>query len=154
MLRTIQQFFDRQLSAFERPDADREAAEHGLELATAALLVEMTRADASSDAAERRAVLDAVRRAFRLDPHETEELVALAEETVEDATCLYQFTRRLNDELSAEARRHVIELLWRVAFADGRLDKYEEHLVRKVADLLYVPHSEFMKARHRVEAEH
>ena len=66
---------------------------------------------------------------------------------MEEAVSLYEFTNRLNDELTPEDKTGIVEMLWRVAFADGRIDKYEEHLVRKAADLLYVPHRRFIRAK-------
>jgi uncharacterized tellurite resistance protein B-like protein len=69
------------------------------------------------------------------------------------AVSLHEFTRLLNDALAPTDKQRVIGLLWRVAFADGTLDRYEDHLVRKVADLLYVPHAEFIRAKLAVQAE-
>ena len=69
----------------------------------------------------------------------------------EDATSLYQFTGQINDHLDQQQKQSLLESIWRVAFADGRIDKYEEHLIRRMADLLHLNHREFMQARHRAE---
>ena len=87
--------------------------------------------------------------AFGLDADSAAALVENAERTVEESVSLYEFTRRLNDEATPAEKVEIIEMLWRVAFADGRLDKYEEHLVRKAADLLHVPHRRFIRAKLR-----
>ncbi len=116
-------------------------------LAVATLLVEIARADFEVDTSERTAIRRMLGAAYGLDPGLAEELLVRAERTVEEAVSLHEFTSRLNEELSPEEKTEIVEMLWRVAFADGRLDKYEEHLVRKAADLLYVPHRRFIRAK-------
>ena len=148
MLRHIRKFLDSQVELIK--DTKDETRERGYQFATAALLIEMTRADFEVQPEELDAVAEAIRSAFSLNEKDTRELVALAEKEMDHATSVHEFTVTLTAELGAEQRRHVIELLWRVAYADGRLDKYEDQFVRKIADLLYVRHSEFMKAKHRV----
>ena len=122
-------------------------------LAVATLLVEIARADFEVDASERTAIRRMLAGAYGLDPDAAGDLLTRAERAVEDAVSLYEFTRRLNEELSPAEKVEIVEMLWRVAFADGRLDKYEEHLVRKAADLLYVPHRRFIRAKLKIEGE-
>lgn len=151
MLRGIQQFFASRIQpAVSRAGQGQVAA---LQLATTALLLEVTRADHHFSHDERRAVVDAVQRFFKLSPVETDELIKLAEREVEDATDLYQFTRLVNDHFDYEQKLGVMEMLWRMAFADGNKDKYEEYLIRRLADLLYVSHKDFIRLRQIVEAE-
>ena len=152
MLRTIHQFFEAHLVRVIT-DSSPDDVEHDYQLAVAALLIEMSRADFDVKAVEGVAVADAVERAFNLSPEETKELMRLAEVQVDHATSLYEFTRLINVHFTAEQKHHVIELLWRVAFADGEVDRYEEYLVRKVADLIYVPHSAFIQTKHQVQRE-
>lgn len=152
MLRAIQQFFENRI----RPNAGDDnaaAGEHALRLATAALLIEMIRADDHVGPEERQAVLEAAQRAFELSSDETEELVRLAEQEATEAVSLYQFTNLIDKHFPLERKVHVVELLWRVAYADGVKDMHEEHLVRKIADLLHVPHRDFVRTRHKVESE-
>ena len=147
MFASIKRFFDANLTAATqaRNPVDRERA---YQLATAALLIEMTRADHDVKSVERNAVTQAVQRAFDLDGSQTEELLALAEQEADTATSLYEFTRLINRHFDAKQKEHIVELLWHVAVADGEIDKYEDHLVRKVADLIYVPHLSFIRAKH------
>ena len=152
MLRAIHQFFETQLVRAVT-DSSPDDVEHDYQLAVAALLIEMSRADFDVKAVERSAVTDAIERVFNLSSEETRELIRLAEAEADHATSLYEFTRLINAHFTAEQKYHVIELLWRVAFADGKVDRYEEHLVRKVADLIYVPHSTFIKTKHQVQQE-
>lgn len=150
MLAHLRKFLDSQVDLIKH--SKEEPREQGFQFATAALLIEMTRADFEVKREELSAVAKAIRDAFSLSEKQTETLVALAETEIDHATSLHEFTATLNAELNSEQKRHVVELLWQVAYADGRLDKYEDHFVRKIADLLYVRHSEFMKAKHRVLA--
>ena len=121
--------------------------------AVATLLVEVARADFEVDSSERTAIRRMLGAAYGLDSESAGELVAAAERDVEESVSLHEFTRRLNEESSPKEKVEIIEMLWRVAFADGRLDKYEEHLVRKAADLLHVPHRRFIRAKLKIEGE-
>ena len=141
------------LKRFRKRDESPRDPAPARRLAVATLLVEIARADFEVDSSERTAIRRMLASAYGLGPDSAEDLVAQAERAVEDAVSLYEFTRRLNDELSPPEKVEIIEMLWRVAFADGRLDKYEEHLVRKAADLLYVPHRRFIRAKLKVEGE-
>jgi uncharacterized tellurite resistance protein B-like protein len=148
MFDSIKRFFDANLMAATEASSPARQ-EHAYKLASAALLIEMTRADHDVKGIERDAVADAVRRAFEFNSSETEELLALAEKEADHATSLYEFTRLINHHFDAEQKSHLVELLWHVALADGEIDKYEEHLVRKVADLIHVPHRAYIRAKHR-----
>ena len=149
MIRTFRRLFESTVATAARAE-EAEAREHGYHVATAALLVEVMRADYAVRAEERDAVLRALEAAFDdLSPEETRDLLARAEERADGATSLYEFTQHVNRQLDHDQKAHVVELLWRVAYADGDLDKYEEHLVRRIADLIHVPHSVFIRMKHR-----
>jgi uncharacterized tellurite resistance protein B-like protein len=149
VIRRIQRFFSKHIQP--RINADRRGGEKAVQIATAALLVEVTRADFHVELSERRAVISAMQEMFGLNRQETDELVALAEEEVDTSVSLYQFTELVDREFSQEQKAQVIEMMWRVVFADLNKDHNEEYLVRKVADLLHVPHSTFIRTRHNVE---
>jgi uncharacterized tellurite resistance protein B-like protein len=151
MIRRIQRFFTDHIQS--RVHEGRQSDEQALRLATAALLIEVTRADFHVEQSERRAVLSAMQDLFELSRQETDELVAMAEEEVDGSVSLFQFTQLVDKEFSQQQKAAVIEMMWRVAFADLNKDHHEEYLVRKVADLLHVPHSTFIRTRHIVEAE-
>ena len=150
MIEAIREFFQKNINpgVSLREPADEE---HLLHLATAALLVEMTQANFKESEAETQAAADSVQRLFALPREEVDELLMLAREEVREGVSLYQFTTLINKSFGRDRKERVIEMLWRVAYADGHKDKHEEYLVRKVADLLYVPHSVFIRTRHRVE---
>jgi uncharacterized tellurite resistance protein B-like protein len=152
MLKNMQQFFRTRIQSVMEVD-DEATSEHALYLATAALLIEMTHADFHVSDDEKGAVKRALQKAFELSSQETNELISLAEQEVRDASSLYQFTDLIDKNFTLQQKRHVVEMLWRVAFADRHKDKYEEYLVRKVADLIHVSHKDFIQARHVVEDE-
>ena len=82
-----------------------------------------------------------------MSEEELGELVKLAESEANQATSLYEFTRLINDEYDYEEKVGLIENMWKIAFSDEQLDKYEEHLIRKISDLIYVSHSDFIKTK-------
>jgi len=145
MLTAIREFFDAHIGT----SVSERDARHAIELATAALLVEVGRLDAEIDAAERAAMLRAVREKFGLSAQEAETLIGLAEAEAREATDYYQFTSLINRHFSQEQRQRVIELMWQVAYADAELSAHEQHVVRKIAGLLYVPHSAYIAAKLR-----
>lgn len=143
MLHAIREFFDRNLSA---PAATGER-DHSLEVATAALLVEVVRADRDIDDAERAAVIAAIREKFHLTEEEADRLTALAEEESKLANDYYQFTALINEHFDQPTKVRVVELMWGAAYADGRLDAHEQHVLRRIADLLHVAHPDYINAK-------
>lgn len=126
-----------------------EDREHTLKLATAALLMEISRSDSRIQQEERALMQSHLQKRFELNKEETNTLLELASDQVEDSVSLYEFTRPLNEQLSREERVHILELLWEVAFADGVLDKYEEYYVRKIADLMHISQKDYIQTKHR-----
>ncbi|APZ42706.1 TerB family tellurite resistance protein [Acidihalobacter ferrooxydans] len=124
-----------------------------LRVATAAILLEVSRADFETDEAELETIAAALRRAFDLDEAAVREVIAEAREQDDSELSLYPFLKIVNDACTPEEKYRVVCDLWRVAYADGRLDKYEEYQIRRIADLLYVPHSEFIRAKLSIQGE-
>lgn len=133
--------------------ADQQPAErsHNLQLAAAALLVEVSAADFERHPDERRAVFDALTKVFELDEATVESLIEDADHLVHTATSLFEFTRVLNDHCSHQEKLYLLEQCWRVAFADGHLDKYEDHRIRRLSELLHIPHREFIQTKLKVK---
>lgn len=148
MLRTIQRFFRNRIDPGHREVLPADS--HRLQVATGALLIEMMRTDVDSTEDERAVVLAALRNKFDLTEEETRELVELAEAEADDAIDHYQFTSLIKTGFSHEQKQRVVEYLWAVAFADENVDKHEEHLVRKIANLIGVSHKDFIAAKLRV----
>ena len=140
------------LSLFELPDAQSEDdTQHQLRLAAAALLIETARADFTQDTAEEAALAELLRRELKLSADEVKELLALASQRVDESTSLYEFTRVINDHYTPQQKLQLISAMWVVAYADGNLDKYEEHLIRRVAELTYVAHEDYIRAKLRAQ---
>ncbi|MFT5693850.1 MAG: putative tellurite resistance protein B-like protein [Oceanicoccus sp.] len=147
MLAKIKLFFSQELSLSDKKNANDEEQESALQLAAAALLIELSRADYQQDRSEQISIENALQECFKLEPAQLEQLISLAEEENKDATSLYQFTSLIKDNYSSEQRFKLVKMLWQVALADGEISKYEDHLIRKVADLIYLSHSQFIKAK-------
>jgi uncharacterized tellurite resistance protein B-like protein len=149
-LKTLKDLFDSLLPPTGRMPVA--VAEHQLQLATAVLLVEVMRADASFHDAERSAVLAALRTTFQLGEDEAQRLAELATATARQATDLFGFTSHINAHFDMAQKLHMVELMWQVAYADGHLADHERHVLWRVADLLHVPQGAYVNARLRAQA--
>ena len=148
MLRNLKDLFD----SFSRP-APPSAGEqqHALQLATAVLLVEVMRADTDIQAAEQNAVIATLREKFALADDELARLMELAAETAKTAYDYHRFTSSLNDQFTHPQKIRIVEHMWEVAYADAHLGAHENHLISKVAGLLYVTHGEYIAAKMRAK---
>lgn len=146
MLNTIREFFERHIAA-----TSSGTPRHTIELATAALLAEVVRIDGHSGDAERAIALRAINEKLGLSPGEAAALLDLASQEMRQATDYFQFTSLINRHFGQEQKVRMIELMWRVAYADGRLDDHELHLIRRIADLLHVPHRDFIATKLRAQ---
>jgi uncharacterized tellurite resistance protein B-like protein len=126
--------------------------EHALRVATAVLLVEVTRADFIVEASERLRLRQLLEQQFGLSAEELDALLEQAETDADRLVSLQHITRLMNQHYDHAMKRRVIQMMWHVVYADGEKDHYEEHLIRQVADLLYISHSEFIQARHQAES--
>ena len=124
-----------------------------IKMAAAVLFVEVMHADHKVDKRERQVVKQALQESFSLSNHEAEELLQLAEERVKDVTSLHEFTSLLHGRFTSEEKVMLLEQIWRIVLADNDVDKYEEHLVRRIAELLYIKHNDYIRAKLNAEAE-
>lgn len=149
MLKTLQNL----LAALQPPPPGVASAddEHLLQLATAVMLVEVMRSDATFHDDERLAVLAALRDKFQLTTDEAARLAELAQTTAHAATDLYAFTSRINERFEMAQKVKMIEHMWRVAYADGHLSAHERHVMWRIADLLHVPQGAYHHARLRAQ---
>ena len=148
MISAIKNFFEININI--SVDAAVDDTDHRLHVATAALLVEVMRADHHYHDDEREAIVESLARHFGLSEQEVKDIVVLAEDEVENSVDHYAFTSLIKNAFEMPQKIKVIELMWQIAYADKHLEKYEEALIRKISDLIYVPHSEFIAAKHRV----
>lgn len=147
MLAAIKQFMEKVVTPAY---GGAEPSKHDLQLATAALFIEMMLMDDEIKKEERQKIKDSIRSKFQLSDEETNELMDLAEKEVQEATDYFQFTSIINQGFTAEQKIKLVEYLWQVAYVDNQLDPLEEHMVRKIADLLYVSHKDFISTKHKV----
>ena len=126
--------------------------EHTLRVATAVLLIEVMRADFIVQPVERQKLRQLIAQQFELSAAELDALLEQAEMDADRMVSIQHVTRLMNQHYDHAMKRRVIQMMWQLVYADGDKDHYEEHLIRQVSDLLYVPHSEFIQARHQAEA--
>jgi uncharacterized tellurite resistance protein B-like protein len=151
MIVKIKQFFEQYIIVTE--SISQEELEHQLKLACAALMIEVLYADYSIDENELKTLRKALQDNFDLNEEEAENLIQLAEEERADATDYYQFTSLINEFYTQQQKRELVTRLWQMAYADHAVHKFEEHLVRRLADLLHVPHSAFIQSKHRAASQ-
>lgn len=152
MLNKIQTFFERNLlskSPASMDDSDGKTSQ----IALAAMMIEVAEADFEDAPEEQQVILNIVKTSFNLPTGKAEEIIVLAKEEHDKSTDYFQFTRLINDSYSAQQKIDLIENLWKIAFADQILDKYEEHVIRRISDLIYVSHSDFMATKLRVKSQ-
>lgn len=144
MLNKLSRFIERHLQS----GGDSPAfTHHQKQLAIAALLVEIAMADHHFSAIEASKLQHLLTQKFSLTPQEITELIDLAKSESDHATSLHQFTKIVNTQCAQNDKFRLIKAMWEMAYADGNLDKYEDYMIRKVADLIYIPHSEFIRAK-------
>lgn len=148
MLKTIRQLFENTIlpGAGSENEEERERA---VGLATAGLLVEMTRADFEVHPEERQATLRALREVLHLDAKEAKKLLRLGEKESDQSVSLFEFTNLIHQHFRPERKLEIVEHLWRIAYTDGRLDHHEQHLMSKVRRLLHIPQKDFVAAKQR-----
>lgn len=151
MLKSIQDFFQKQLA---ESSSDQRHSQQQLHVATAALLIEMARVDHARDDTEMTALCRALKRTFGMDDATLEQLLRLAEAEAEDMTSYYEFSSLIKNGYDYHDRVKVIEMLWEVAHADNKIDKYEEHMIRKIAGLLYIKREDIVASKYRALEHH
>lgn len=148
LMRTLRELFDGVVPLREDPDN----AAQRLRLATAVLLVETMRAHGARAEVERAALLKALRREFGLTDAQARSLLAQAQAASQQAIDYQSYTSILNERLDEVQKLRVIEAMWQVAYADGRLDATENHVLWRISDLLYLPHEAYIAAKMRARA--
>ena len=141
MINTIKEFFNKKTE--EAGDNSHSV----LNIATAALLIEVMTIDGNMDQEEMDSVKSNLSKILELSDDEIQELIDLSQEEVSDATSLYQFTKEINANFELQQKLDLMTALWQVALADDYLDKYEESILRKIADLIHLRHSEYIECK-------
>ena len=118
-----------------------------LDNACAALLVEIAFADKDFNESEKDSLKKSLMECYKISEEEINEIIEDAEITVKESTSLYGYTRIVNDEFEYTDKLDLLRNMWKIAYADGNLDKYEEHLIRKTSDLIHISHSDYIKIK-------
>ena len=121
--------------------------------ACAALLIETALADKVFNTEEIDSMKKTLREVYEIDEKDLDELISESEKKVSESTSLYEYTRLINDLCDYQDKLKLISNLWAIAFADDNLDKYEEHLIRKVSDLIHVSHSDYITQKNLMKKE-
>ena len=151
MLEQIRTFFYGKMDP--KSDPDPTSRKNRIALATAAIMLEMAHADSNFSLMEKEEVLKILRDRFQLSTKDSVELLEIAEQARNKALDIWQFTNLINMNFSDREKRELLELLWHIAFIDGRIDMYEEYLMRKLSNLLTMDHSEFIDAKFRAKQQ-
>ncbi len=130
----------------QEEDVDEEKIS-SLDKACSALLIEVAYADKIFDESEIISLKESLKETYDIDDIIIDELISDAKKTVDESTSLYEYTRVVNDEFEYSDKLELLSRIWRLAFADGNLDKYEDHLIRKISDLIHISHSDFIKIK-------
>lgn len=151
MIKSLKEFL---AASLPQPGSGEAEHERSIELCAAVLMLEISLADSHLHEDELRFIEEAIQRDFHIEPAQVATLLELARKEVDHAVSIHDFTRLINDSLNMTEKIRLIEMLWRVANADAVIDKYEEYFIRKIADLLYVPHKDYIKAKLRAAEQH
>ncbi len=123
------------------------SSEGDLRVAVCAILLEAAEVDQEVPDSERRVLRALLKGEFELDDDGAEELITLTREARRDASDLWPFTTAISREWLPAQKRDLLVMVWRVIFADGRLDAYEDQLARKLQMMLSVNHSVLIEAK-------
>ena len=148
MIKSLKYYLDNFLQESQDNDISSKSK---IELAAAVLMIEISLADENIGDEEYKTIKNILFDQFDLDRTQIDELISLAEDEVDHSVSLHEFSETINNELSAKEKVNIIENLWFVAYADAYLHKYEEYYIRKIADLLHVSHSDYIKTKLKAE---
>jgi uncharacterized tellurite resistance protein B-like protein len=147
MLNKLKDFFNNELMLNSASKSRRQRT-FSLQQACALLLMEVSRADFEQSSVEKEKIKQQLKSLFNLTEDKLQELIAFSHETSKYTTSLFPFTSMINDNYTYDEKVNLLQLMWKVAYVDNELDKYEESTIRAVADLLYVTHADFIKVKH------
>lgn len=145
MLNKISAFFERHLQPAGGTSAH--LSQEQKQLAVAALLIEVAMADHVFNEHELQSLQKQLQQKFSINPQQIHELIELAKEESSAATSLHQFTRLVHEHCDPQEKFELLVSMWELALSDQIVDKHEEYIIRKIADLIYVPHTEFIRAK-------
>lgn len=150
MLTFFKELFNDKLDVIE-PTQDK--SDHRLKVAACALLLEIAGADDSFESAERNKIMDIMIDRFNLHENEVENIMTESESSIDKSVSLYEFTDILNKQLTNDQKYEILKNLWHIAFADGNLDSYEDHYIKKISNNLHMYNKDRIAAKMEVKSE-
>lgn len=142
----INNLFEQFKKLIEVPD-DEPQDDNTIVLAAVSLMLEVARSDSGGEQLEHNLIRSILNNEFKVESELIDNLLEAGVEKVEDATDLFQFTQLINDQYSHEQKEGLIYAMWRVALADGKVQAIEDHIIRRVAGLIHVSHSDFIRLK-------
>ncbi len=147
MIDLVKKFFGKKIN---NGTAEREDSVHDLRIATCALLLEMSRIDGEFSESERQGILSIIKREYEVDNEHITAIIETADKELNGSLDLWQFTNLINQNYTQEEKIKIIEMVWRIAYTDGSLDKHEDFLVHKLANLLRLTHRQLIDAKVKI----
>ncbi|MFC1885070.1 TerB family tellurite resistance protein [Thermodesulfobacteriota bacterium] len=151
MIDIVKKYFGKSPKTAE--NKNNKDVKHNIKIASCALLLEMSCIDGEFDPSEQERIISIIKRDFQLSDEEADAILKASKEELDGSIDLWRFTKLINENYSAEEKLGIIETVWKVAYADGKLDKHEDYLVHKLAQLLHVDHNRLMAAKSKVKGE-
>jgi len=145
MIDLVKKFFGKAVNGHMAEDEEK--ATHDIRVATCALFLEMSQIDGKFSASEREHIISVLTNDYGLSDDVAAALLEAAHEKLDESIDLWRFTNLINENYSREEKRRIIEIVWRIAYADGRLEKHEDYLVHKLANLLRLTQGELIEAK-------
>lgn len=133
-------------------DEQRVFDETDYRLAATALLIHIVSLDGEPTAIEKRKLHSLIETSFKLDPGTADSLIASATRAENDAVDLYRFTSVIMREVDAAGRRRIVEMMWEMVFADGRVTEFEDNVLWRAADLLGISGRDRIELKHAAQA--
>jgi uncharacterized tellurite resistance protein B-like protein len=147
----MKKFFN---NLFKKNQIEDLVEDNSVLLSAIALLLEVSLADEIIDISEVETLKDVLLKEFDVDQTKIDDLISNAKKNQNSSTSLYEFTRKINDDYKFEDKKNLILSMWKIAFADGNIDKYEEYVIRKVSDLIYISHPDFIESKQLAREEY
>ncbi|MFC1534375.1 TerB family tellurite resistance protein [Thermodesulfobacteriota bacterium] len=148
MIELVRRFFSKEEK--DDPPAHSVDRSHNINIATCAILLEMANIDGEFSDSEQENIISVFKRGYQLTEEDISELIKASEEELKESIDLWQFTNLINQNYTIEEKIQIIETVWKVAYADGKLDKHEDYLVHKLAELLRLSHKQLMDAKLKI----
>ena len=147
----MKKFFENLFNKKEEVDPKED---NSVLISAISLMIEVSLADEIMDDTEIETLKSVLLKEFSVSQSEIDGLISDAKANQNSSTSLYEFTRKINDEYKFEDKKNLILSMWKIAFADGNIDKYEEYVIRKVSDLIYISHPDFIKSKQVAREEY